>query len=60
MDIDGDGAVGALTDGLMIIRYLFKFSGDLLVNNAIGPDAVVTGPCINSDAYRGARAGFRC
>ena len=46
MDIDGDGAVGALTDGLMIIRYLFKFSGDLLVNNAIGPDAAVTDPAL--------------
>ena len=46
MDIDGDGTVGALTDGLMIIRYLFKFSGDLLVANAIGPGAVVTDPAL--------------
>ena len=37
MDIDGDGTVGALTDGLMIIRYLFKFSGDLLVATQLAP-----------------------
>ena len=43
MDIDGDGAVGALTDGLMIIRYLLS-SQVTSVNNAIGPDAVVTDP----------------
>ena len=33
---------GALTDGLMIIRRLFRFSGDLLIANAVGPDAIRT------------------
>ena len=39
LDIDGDGESKALTDGLLLIRYLFGFSGDSLVSGAIGPDA---------------------
>ena len=38
-DIDGDGESKALTDGLLLIRYLFGFSGDSLVSGAIGSDA---------------------
>jgi hypothetical protein len=34
LDIDGDGVVAALTDGLLILRYLFGFSGDVLVSGA--------------------------
>ena len=37
LDIDGNGAVDALTDGLMIIRYLFGLRGDALIAGAIGP-----------------------
>ena len=33
-DIDGDGRVDALTDGLLLLRYLFGLSGDILVNGA--------------------------
>ena len=29
-DIDGDGNVDALTDGLLLLRYLFGLSGDTL------------------------------
>ena len=35
LDIDGDGKALPLTDGLLIIRYLFGFSGDALVQGAI-------------------------
>ena len=38
-DIDGDGQSKALTDGLLLIRYLFGFSGDSLTAGAIGLDA---------------------
>lgn len=34
-DIDADGKVEALTDGLMIIRYIFGFTDDALINNAM-------------------------
>ena len=36
-DIDGDGNADALTDGLLIIRYLFGLRGDALINGAIAP-----------------------
>ena len=35
LDIDGDGEVSALGDGLLILRYLFGFTGDTLVNGAV-------------------------
>lgn len=34
-DIDGDGEFDALTDGLLLLRYLFGLRGDSLVNGAI-------------------------
>ena len=39
LDIDGDGESKPLTDGSLLIRYLFGFSGDSLVSGAIGSDA---------------------
>ena len=38
-DIDLDGRTDALTDGLLILRYLFGFSGSTLTNGAISSDA---------------------
>ena len=38
LDIDGNGVLDALTDGLMIIRYLFGISGNALINNAVAQD----------------------
>jgi hypothetical protein len=38
-DIDGNGAVDALTDGLMLLRYLFGLRGDMLIGGAVSPDA---------------------
>jgi hypothetical protein len=42
MDIDDDGTTQALTDGLLLIRYLFGFRGDALIGNAIGQGATRT------------------
>lgn len=39
LDIDGDGKCDALTDGLLIMRYLFGFRGDALLNSALSPNA---------------------
>ena len=44
LDIDNDGRVDALTDGLLILRYLFKFSGESLVSDALSSDAQRTAP----------------
>ena len=41
LDVDNDGQVTALGDGLMVIRHLFgtAFQGEALINKAIGPDS---------------------
>ena len=39
MDIDGNGVVDALTDGLLLIRWQFGLKGPGLIANAIGPNA---------------------
>ena len=39
LDIDGNGEAGALTDGLLLIRYLFGFSGDSLISGAVSENA---------------------
>ncbi len=44
LDIDGDGTASALTDGLLVIRRLFGFSGEPLVQGATGEDATLTDP----------------
>jgi len=39
LDIDGNGKADALTDGMLLIRYLFGFSGESLIKGAIGSNA---------------------
>jgi hypothetical protein len=39
LDADADGSAGALTDGLLFLRYLFGFRGSTLVAGAIAPGA---------------------
>ena len=39
LDIDGDGAARPLTDGLLIIRFLFGFEGEALVQGAVSNEA---------------------
>jgi hypothetical protein len=36
LDVDGNGQTDALTDGLLIIRYLFGFRGTALIDGAVG------------------------
>jgi hypothetical protein len=38
MDVDSNGVIDALTDGLLIIRYLFGLTGDALTDNAVAGD----------------------
>jgi hypothetical protein len=44
LDADENNQYDALTDGLLIIRYLFGLTGTSLTNNAIGAGAAVTTP----------------
>lgn len=39
LDADGDGAGNALTDGVLILRYMFGMTGALLTEGAIGAGA---------------------
>ncbi|HVR30432.1 MAG TPA: hypothetical protein VMS86_12975 [Thermoanaerobaculia bacterium] len=43
-DVDGDDQLGALGDGLVVLRYLLKFSGSMLVEGALGANATRTDP----------------
>ena len=42
IDIDLDGSVQLTTDGLLILRYLFLYRGNRLIENALGPGAQIT------------------
>jgi len=42
LDIDGNGVEDALTDGLLVMGYLYGFRNMPLIDNAIGPYAVRT------------------
>lgn len=39
LDVDGDGRVDALTDGLMIVRKLLGLTGTAITNGAMSPNA---------------------
>lgn len=39
LDVDANGEILALSDGLLSLRYLFGFRGDALINQALGADA---------------------
>jgi hypothetical protein len=44
LDVDGDGSIEALTDGLLVLRFLFGLTGPALVGGAIGEDAARATP----------------
>lgn len=39
LDVDGNGQADALTDGLLILRYLAGFRGEALIANCVGANA---------------------
>ena len=60
LDVDGDGKVTALGDGLMVIRKLFgaAFAGDALTNKAISPTATRSTSQIHEFIQQGMEAGY--
>lgn len=38
-DIDGNGQIDALTDGLLTLRYLFGLRGEALISDVVAADA---------------------
>ena len=49
IDIDGDGQIDALTDGLVALRYLFGLEGDTLIGGVLAGGATRT----SADAIQG-------
>jgi hypothetical protein len=41
-DFDGNSEVDALTDGLLLLRYLFDVRGESLTSNIISPNAIMS------------------
>ena len=41
-DVDGNGQIDALTDGLLTLRYLFGLEGDTLIDGVVASDATRT------------------
>ena len=48
LDIDGNGQVDALTDGILVMRYLFGLRGTTLTQSALGVGATRSGAQIES------------
>ena len=42
LDVDGDGKLDALTDGLLLLRGMFGLTGDSLINGAVSANVVYT------------------
>jgi hypothetical protein len=56
LDIDGNGIADPLTDGVLILRFLFGFTGTTLVQGALGNGATRTGPQIEEYLARAGAA----
>ena len=57
-DVDGDGEIGNLTDGILIIRHLFGFTGEALTNGALGEQAQRTNPEAIKEYLDSGQGGF--
>ena len=44
LDVDGDGRVQSLGDGILLIRYLAGFRGEILTSGAVNPGGTRTNP----------------
>ena len=59
MDVDGDGFVRPLSDGLMVMRYLFGMRGSSLTNKTVSPSgARITADSITSWIEKGYDLGL--
>jgi hypothetical protein len=38
-DVDGNGQIDALSDGMLILRYLFGLEGDTLIRGVVASNA---------------------
>ena len=40
LDVDGNGNADAITDGILMIRYMFDIRGESMISGALAPDAI--------------------
>ena len=48
LDVDGNSSADALTDGVILIRYLFGMRGATLVDGALAGNHTRSGPQVES------------
>ena len=51
LDIDGSGEIKALEDGLLILRYLFGFRGQTLIDNAVNQTSATRKTAVEIENY---------
>jgi len=51
LDIDGDGSIAALTDGLLVLRFLFDFTGNTLIAGAVNMPTCTRCDAASIEAY---------
>ena len=51
LDVDGNGAVTALSDGVLIVRYLFGFTGSTLTTGAVDTISGTRTDAVDIQAY---------
>jgi hypothetical protein len=56
LDVDRDSTADELTDGVLVTRYLFGFTGTALVAGALSPNATRSDPAEIVDYLDGCRA----
>lgn len=50
-DIDGDGEVSALTDGILVIRFLAGFTGEALISGAVASEGATRNTAEEIESY---------
>jgi hypothetical protein len=56
-DVDGDGRVDALTDGIMLLRYMFGFTGNALITNNVVSSSATRKTAAEIELYLASRSG---
>ena len=56
-DVDGDGRVDALTDGVMLLRYMFGFTGNALITNNVVSSGATRKTAAEIELYLASRSG---
>ena len=56
-DVDGDGRIDALTDGVILLRYMFGFTGNALITNNVVSSGATRKTATEIELYIASRSG---